>query len=67
MFIFFNCLNDGISDVKSKGVYFLILCILLMLYNKGGEIEIEGKKIVKVLNNNIYIYIIEISFRKKVN
>lgn len=60
-------MNDGISDVKSKGVYFLILCILLMLYNKGGEIEIEGKKIVKVLNNNIYIYIIEISFRKKVN
>lgn len=60
-------MNDGISDVKSKGVYFLILCILLMLYNKGGEIEIEGKKIVMVLNNIIYIYIIEISFRKKVN
>lgn len=37
-------MNDGISDVKSKGVYFLTLRISLTLYNKGGETEIEDKK-----------------------
>lgn len=63
----FNSSNDGISDVKSKGVYFLALRISLTLYNKGGETEIEGKKIVKVSNNKIYLHIIETSPRKKAN